>query len=338
MVKNKKLLLGGSVVLLLFLLSLCYSLFLHEIIKDPPNAIYGPGHRLVDVPPYPPDRHHLLGVDRFGEDVFWKVIDGAKYTLMIALVVSSMRMGIGLFGGILAVMFLHHFTFFIDSFIRAFRFVPAVMVAYIFFAAVKIDPDIPSQSLIAHQLLILGFIGGIPLTGHLATEMREFLQNDFIKCSQSLGAGKSWLIRKHILTFLRPRLIILFTRQVVQSLLILVQLGVFQMVIGKVKELKILDGISASGSVTLSISNEWSGLIGLSYRELMLDQWIVLGPSLAFVVAIYSFRLIEKGLEETVEKETNHFISFKKEEAVLELSGSPFTFTDRKINHSIREE
>ncbi|XXM72701.1 ABC transporter permease [Lysinibacillus sphaericus] len=330
LVKNRKIILGGSVILLLFFTSLFYSFYLHKFIPQPPEAVYGPDHRLVDVPPYPPGKHYIMGVDRFGEDVFWKVIDGAKYTLMIAVAVSCMRMGIGIFGGILTVMFLRPFTFFIDSFIRAFRFVPAVMVAYIFFTAVKIDPEIPSQSLIAQQLLILGFIGGIPLSGYLTAEIREFLQNDFIKCSQSLGAGKSWLIKKHIMTFLHPRLIILFTRQVVQSLLILVQLGVFQMVIGKVEELKNSDGISASGSVTLSLSNEWSGLIGLSYRELMLDQWIVLGPSLAFVITIYSFRLIEKGLEERFENGRNRPSPLKKRKETVALSGSPFSFWPEK--------
>jgi peptide/nickel transport system permease protein len=335
---NKKIIIGCSLILLLLFTSLFYSFFLHKIIPEPPDAVYGPGHRLVDVPPYPPGKHHPLGVDRYGEDVFWKVIDGAKFTLMIALVVSGMRMMIGLLGSMMTVMFLRPFTFFIDSSIRAFRFVPAVLVAYIFFAAVKIDLDIPIESLIAQQLLILGFIGGIPLTGHLAAEIREFLQNDFIKCSQSLGAGKSWLIRKHIMTFLRPRLIILFTRQVVQSLMILVQLGVFQMVIGKAKELKNSDGIGAAGSVTLSLSNEWSGLIGLSYRELMLDQWIVVGPSLAFVLTIYSFRLIEKGLEEALEGERNYPSTVVKEDTADEPSCSPFTFIDRKIDYTLRKE
>jgi peptide/nickel transport system permease protein len=332
--KNKKFFIGCSFILFLFIISLIYSFFLHKVISQPPDAIYGEGHRLIDVPPYPPSKDHLLGVDRYGENIFWKVIDGAKFTMTIALVVSVIRIVIGLLGSILFVMYLHPFTFFIDCFIRAFRFVPAVILAFIFFTTLKVDPNIPNLTLITQQLLILGFIGGIPLTGYLAAEIREVLKNDFIMCSLSLGAPKIWIISKHIMNYLRPRLLILFTRQVVQSLLILVQLGVFQILIGKVKELKNMDGISSSESVTLSLSNEWSGLIGLSYRELMLDQWIVLGPSLAFILTIYSFRLVEKGLDETLEggEPRNFQASIEKEVLTTELSGSPFTLLTNKNN------
>jgi peptide/nickel transport system permease protein len=289
--KNKKLVLGCSIILYLLIFSFAYSLFLNKTISPPPEAIYGEDHRLVDIPPYPPSKEYPLGVDRYGENILWRVIDGAKYTIIIALIVSVIRITISLFASLLYVIFLYRFKFLIEAFIRAFRFVPAVILAYIFFMTIKYNSDISTLNLIIQQILILGVIGGIPLTGYLATELRGYLKNDFIKCSQSLGANKSWLIRKHVLNYLKPRLIILFTQQVVQSLLILVHLGVFQMLIGKTKILKFMDGISSSNSVTLSLSNEWSGLIGLSYRELMLDQWIVLGPSLAFILTIYSFRL-----------------------------------------------
>ncbi|MGM0854745.1 MAG: ABC transporter permease subunit [Bacillota bacterium] len=330
--KNKKLFIGSSFILLLLITSFCYSLFLHKPVLQPPDAIYGEGHRLVDVPPYPPSKEYPLGVDRYGEDILWKVIDGAKYTIMIALIISVSRIIISLFGSILYVMFLNRLRIIIEAFIRAFRFIPAVILAYIFFLTIKIDSNIQNMNLITQQILILGFIGGIPLTGYLATELRGFLKNDFIKCSQSLGATKTWLIRKHILNYLRPRLLILFTQQVVQSLLILVHLGVFQMIIGKMKKLKIMDGISSSDSVTLSLSNEWSGLIGLSYRELMLDQWIVLGPSLAFILTIYSLRLVEKGLKEThegTEQKRNHK-PLEKGALTTNNSGSPFTQVTRR--------
>jgi peptide/nickel transport system permease protein len=60
------------------------------------------------------------------------------------------------------------------------------------------------------------------------------------------------------------------------------------------------DGLGPSEKVALSLSNEWSGLIGLSYREMMLDQWIVIGPCVAFVVAIFAFKLMGKGLEQVI--------------------------------------
>ncbi|MEC5189480.1 hypothetical protein [Geobacillus thermodenitrificans] len=61
------------------------------------------------------------------------------------------------------------------------------------------------------------------------------------------------------------------------------------------------DGLGPpSKEVAISLSNEWSGLIGLSYREMMLDQWIVVGPCVAFIVAIFAFKLMRKGLEQVI--------------------------------------
>ncbi|MGD6960433.1 ABC transporter permease subunit [Rossellomorea aquimaris] len=332
LIQNKRLLIGGSFILLLLVSSVVYTIFLDKNITPPPNAIYGEDHRLLDVPPYPPSVNYPLGVDRHGEDILWKVIDGAKYTILIALIVSAIRIGISLFGSIFFVMFLPRLTFLINSFIRAFRFVPGVFLAYIFFVTLKSNPDIQNLNLIAQQILVLGLIGGIPLTGHLAAELNQFLKKDFISCSHSLGASKSWLIRKHILNYLKPRLMILFTQQVVQSLLILVHLGVFQMIIGKVKTLKMMDGITSADSVTLSLSNEWSGLLGLSYRELMLDQWIVLGPSLAFIFTIYSFRLIGKGLEKTFEKPEPKKVPLEREALMVGSTDNPFSLVNRNDN------
>jgi peptide/nickel transport system permease protein len=331
MFKYKKMSFGCIFIFFLVFTSFAYSLFLHQSIPHPPEAIYGNGHRLLDVPPYPPSKDFPLGVDRYGEDVLWKVLDGAKYTVIIALVVSVIRIIISVFAGMYYVMFLHRFTFFIETIIRAFRFIPAVILAYIFFVTIQSDTGRSTVNILVHQVLILSFIGGIPLSGYIAAEVKGFLKNDFIKCSRSLGASKSWVIRKHILNFLRPKLLILFTQQVVQSLLILVHLGVLQMLIGKVKTLQGMNGISSNNSVTLSLSNEWSGLIGLSYREMMLDQWIVLGPSIAFVLTIYSFRLIEKGLEEILEGSgpANIHPSLENREITTWNTDEPFRLIDR---------
>jgi peptide/nickel transport system permease protein len=65
--KNKKLVLGCSIILFLLIFSFAYSLFLNKTISPPPEAIYGEDHRLVDVPPYPPSKEYPLGVDRYGE-------------------------------------------------------------------------------------------------------------------------------------------------------------------------------------------------------------------------------------------------------------------------------
>ncbi|MGD6802682.1 ABC transporter permease [Rossellomorea vietnamensis] len=298
LLKNKKFLIGFTFIIVLTLLSVMYSIFLYKIIPDPPKMIYGENNKLTDAPPYPPSFKFLLGVDRFGGDVFWKVIDGAKYTIAIAVIVSLFRIILSLIGSLIYTFYLGKLRFFIEAGIRAYRFIPAVILAIIFFVAVNM-PDITPMELVIQQTLILVIIGIVPLVGYLAAETRVFLDFDFISCSRILGASKGWIIKAHIFRYLRPRLFILFTQQVAQTLLLLVHLGVFQIVIGKEEKITSFNALASSDMVTLSLSNEWSGLIGLSYQELMLDKWIIVGPSIGFVLTIYSFRLMGKGIEES---------------------------------------
>lgn len=298
LIKNKKFLLGFTFIIVLTLVSLTYSVYLYKLVPEPPKMIFGDNHKLLDAPPYPPSIKFLLGVDRFGGDVFWKVIDGAKYTVAIAVIVSLFRIILGLIGSLIYTFYLWKIRFFIEAGIRAFRFIPAVILAIIFFVAVNM-PDVTPMELFIQQTLILVIIGLVPLLGYLAAEIRIFLDSDFISCSRTLGASKGWIIKAHILRYLRPRLFILFTQQVAQTLLLLVHLGVFQIVIGKAEKITNFDGLASTDLVTISLSNEWSGLIGLSYQELMLDKWIIVGPCIGFVLTIYSFRLMGKGIEES---------------------------------------
>jgi peptide/nickel transport system permease protein len=45
-----------------------------------------------------------FGSDRFGHSMFIKVIDGAKYTIGIALIVAIIRMGVGVVLGMFLIM------------------------------------------------------------------------------------------------------------------------------------------------------------------------------------------------------------------------------------------
>jgi peptide/nickel transport system permease protein len=150
------------------------------------------------------------------------------------------------------------------------------------------------------QILVFAAVALPPLMMVIGNDIAVFLQNEFVVSSRLMGADNFWLIRKHVLPYMRPRLFLLFIQQTVQALLLLVHLGVFQILLGGRKIIDISDGLGPPEKVALSLSNEWSGLIGLSYREMMLDQWIVIGPCVAFIVAIFAFKLMGKGLEQVI--------------------------------------
>ncbi|MGE7856602.1 MULTISPECIES: ABC transporter permease [Bacillus] len=300
LLRNKYFVCSFLFICCLLIMSFLYSWYLKEHIPIPPKMLYGDQEQVVDIPPYPPSWKYPFGVDRQGEDVFWKVIDGAKYTIFIALITSLLRIFLGVIGGVIYAFYLKRFQFIIEGMIRAFRFVPAVMLTILFFVGLPFVENGSSLDVIGKQIVILALVAVPPLISLIGMEVNQFLKNEFVACSRTLGAGDMWLLRRHLFPHLRPKLFLFFMQQTVQVLLLLVHLGTFQILIGGAKEILKSGGTGPAQTISLSLSNEWSGIIGLSYQELMLDQWIIVGPCIGFVLVIFAFNLMSKGIEQVM--------------------------------------
>ena len=323
--KNIWFMAGFLFIMLLLLVSFIYPYWIEPFLDSPPQMLYENG-TLVDVPPYPPSASHFFGVDRFGDDVFWMVIEGAKYTILIAMGVGIMRILFGLMGGILYGFYYKQLAWLMDPFTRAFRFVPAVLIAILFLVPFLEETG---PMVLIKQCLVLTFIAFLPITSVIGAEVNRYLKQEFIQASKILGGSKWWVIKKHLVVFLRPRLFILIIQQINQALLLLIHLGVLNLVIGGVKLLDLATPGENKREVATSLSNEWTGMIGLSYRELQLDPWIVIGPCIGFVLTMLSFNLILHGLQKIVEERPVYEKDEEKKRGDNLLTKGDFTLVHR---------
>lgn len=55
----------------------------------------------IEVPPFSPSLQFLLGTDRKGYDLLHLVIEGAKWTIGISILIAALRMVIGVFFGVI---------------------------------------------------------------------------------------------------------------------------------------------------------------------------------------------------------------------------------------------
>ncbi|SFC44333.1 ABC transporter permease subunit [Bacillus sp. UNCCL81] len=303
MIKNRKylpIIIGSFIILGLITFSFIYTYFIKDTIKPAPALLYNAEGKLVDTYGYPPSSKYLFGVDRFGRDVFWMVIDGAKYTLSIAIVVGLMRV---IFGSLLGTFFgfmNQRLLKIIEPILNAFRFVPAVIIIFPFFVKLNDVPEAAKEKTIAIQITLLIIISIPILMNSIGEEVRDFLKNDFITSSRVIGARNGWIRRKHVIPYLRSRILLLFVQQTIQTLFLLTQLGVFKLFIGGVKVLYLDLGVDRP----MSQANEWSAMIGANYIELSIDSWVIIGPSIAFIVSIFAFNLIKLGIERLMENQT----------------------------------
>lgn len=285
---------GSIVILGLIVYSFVYSIYLKDHIKPPPTYLYNKEGRVIDTYGYSPSWSFPFGVDRFGRDVFWMVIEGAKYTILFALAVGFLRVVFGLFFGVMYGFASQKIKLIVDPFVHAFRFIPAAIMVIPIFMSIEMGAF--GKNHVVLHAFVISLIAVPMITSTLGEEIRAFLRNDYIISSKLIGARSFWLVRKHVFPYLRSRILLMFVQQTIQTLFLLTQLGIFHLYVGGMKVLYLDFDMSRE----VSKANEWSAMIGGRYIEIGIDPWVIIGPSIGFVVTIFAFNLIKIGIERII--------------------------------------
>ncbi|MFF3025388.1 ABC transporter permease subunit [Gottfriedia sp. NPDC057948] len=285
--------------------------------------------KIIKTLPFPPSWEYPFGVGRDGHNILWSVIDGARYTILIGLFVSILRVGLGVFFGILYGIYLKKMRSFFTTFERAFRFIPAILLVMLFFDVNLFSNTTKGFSYLVSIIFWLTIVALPSLIHVIGNEVSHFNKEDFTTASRAMGATKFRIIRKHVVPFLRSRILLMIVQQMISTLLLLVHLGVLRVFVGGSKTIH----LDSFNSVTMPKSNEWSALIGVSYQELMLNQWIVFGPSIAFILTLLSCNVMKRMLVGAEER----IVIPKTEQATLkeikQIKKSDFTFAEAVVNN-----
>ncbi|PLT29620.1 ABC transporter permease [Peribacillus deserti] len=255
--------------------------------------------RSIAMPPYPPSADFWFGTDREGVDILYALIKGAKYTLLFALAVSSLRLCLAT---VLGLLFRRSFSSpWMAGFLQAFTFMPQSLLAIIWLGPfilyeLRSASPLGFTGTVVIQLLIVVWIG-IPSLAKMVAETADHLyQLDFMESARTLG-GTPWHIAKtHLFPHILPRLVILAGRQLVQVLTLILHLAIFHIFIGgtTIRSGQAHDQFSLYYTGTY----EWAGLIGSSYQNLMTEPYIVFFPVLAYTLLILLVNITVKGFEQ----------------------------------------
>jgi peptide/nickel transport system permease protein len=136
----------------------------------------------------------------------------------------------------------------------------------------------------------------VPLTSVLlGKEIKRVLDYEFIASARVLGGSRFHLFWRHIFPHIGPRLTILLGTQFIQVLLIFIHLGIFKFFFGGTK----LDFDPMGADPPMSITNEWSGLIGeLGRTTIASGRYWYLWILAAFMLTIFAMQLIIQGVKE----------------------------------------
>lgn len=138
-----------------------------------------------------PSKEHLFGTDELGRDIFVRCWEGARVSLLIAIVVALLNGTIGiLYGGIAG-----YFGGVADNIMMRFCelivSIPQMLWVVLLILIMK-----PGIFPIIIAIAATGWIGMARLFRGQVFQLKE---SEFVLASQTMGAGSMWIILKHLL-------------------------------------------------------------------------------------------------------------------------------------------
>ncbi|MGR3765813.1 ABC transporter permease [Rossellomorea sp. NS-SX7] len=293
----------------------------------------------VEAAPISPKWAYPFGTDPLGLDMLGKILIGAKYTLLTAFVIAFLTVAVSLPIGFVLGIYLGKYRKSINGTIDSFHYLPLSILAYFLLRPVLWEPfegfstTMPERFIF--EILVLTLLIVPIISSLLGNEISLIYKEEFILSAKVLGANKLRIILKHILPSLKEKLVVLFGQQIMQTLIIFIHLGLLQLFVG---------GTDVDYSVVRdppqSMTNEWSGLIGDSFRYLQGAPWVPLTPILFFASAMFAVALMMEGYVRVTSGHSYYYKKFKKrynaakKAEKTEVSGNDFKRVEYSSHHN----
>lgn len=251
--------------------------------------------RAVEGPPISPKWAYPLGTDEFGYDMLGKLMIGAKFTIIAALAIAALRMLIAVPLGYFLGTYMQKHRLWFGGIVDSLHYIPLTLFAsFVLMPVLWMPPEGFSTTMwerIIIQIVIMALLT-VPIVAVLiGNEAALLTKKEYVLASRTLGAGRFRIIKKHLFPQMREKIVVLYGQQVMETFIVLAHLGLLDLFLG---------GTDVSyepmfGDPPMSISNEWAGLFGSTFRYLQGAPWLPLSPVLFISLAILSVSLMMEG-------------------------------------------
>ena len=264
-VKNKIALFGLFLVLLLIFLGL----FAEWI------APYDPYDVDLDISLQPPSTQHWLGTDEEGRDVLSRIIFGARISLKVGLIASSISLLIGAVLGLIA----GFFRGWTESIIMRFTDVVFGFPALLFMIGITAAVPRPSIEI---AMLAIGLVSWPGMARIMRSQVLTVVEQEYVTAARSLGYSRARIILRHVLPNSLAPVIVAFTMSIAGAVMAEASLSFI--------------GLGAQPP-----EPSWGSMIAFGRMHLRGEWWISVFPGLAVAVMVIGFNLFGEGLRDALD-------------------------------------
>jgi len=216
-----------------------------------------------------PSEKHFLGTDDFGRDILKRLMVGGQVSLSIGIIVILISSLFGLILGIIAGFYGGLIDEIIMRLVDVLLSFPGILLALTFISFFGNS----IQNLIL-ALTIMGWVAYARLARGVTMKVK---QEDFIFAEKALGASNFYIMKKHILPFVLPIII-------VQG-----SLGISSIIIAET-------GLSFLGLGVPVSYPSWGNMINTGRNYILTHPLILVYPSFLLMMTVVGFNYLGEGL------------------------------------------
>ncbi len=264
--KNRLAMAGLAVMILLYVITLV----------TPLVAPFDPAQQgdIVLTRNLPPSLEHLMGTDKFGRDIFSRVLYGSRISLTIGFIAVGISVTLGTLVGALA----GYFGGFVDTLLMR---MTDMMLSFprLVLLIVVIALFSPSIWLVVTVLGLTGWMGTARLVRGEVLSLRE---REFVQAARALGMGDWRIISRHVIPNTMAPVIVSAT------------LGIGQTILTEAS-------LSFLGLGVQPPTPSWGNMVADGRDALIEAWWIATFPGIAIVLTVIAFNLLGDGLRDALD-------------------------------------
>lgn len=239
--------------------------------------------------PFPPSAEYPLGTDEYGNDMVSLIVYGARVTLVTGAYITLARLLLGAILGSLAGWRPGGwFDRLVMNLVGVVASIPMLLSSMILIYALGI------RNGVIVFVAALAIVGWTETAQYVRGEILVLRNMPYVEGARAVGLSDPQIVVRHILPNVLPQLLILAFLEMGAVLILVAELGFLDVYIGGGSLFSMDPTFGAT--VRLADVPEWGALVARGAPSLRANAHLVMGPALAFFVAIVGMNALGEGL------------------------------------------
>jgi oligopeptide transport system permease protein len=277
--KNRLAMVGLVLVIILLLLAIFGPIFApYPYQAQDLKAVVANGNR----PVHPGDAHHILGTDQIGRDLLSRLMDGARISMSVAIVVQVVVLLIGVPIGALAGWFGGRIDNFLMRFTDVMYAFPDLLFIILLSVAFRETPFGRAMDGLLVVFVAIGLTIWVTVARLVRGQLLALKETEFVEAARAIGVSDRKIVTKHLLP------------NGIGPVIVAVTLGIPAAILAESTLAYIGIGVKAPRA-------SWGSLIADGQRLIRSDPHLVLFPGIFIAVALISFTFLGDGLRDALD-------------------------------------